>query len=114
MFRPQELTREQFERYLLIARGIFISNEDSLLQHKAGMLDEAAHATQTAGLRRMLTMWPGLRALWRLMSAQYGADFRRHMDEIVMETRHQSAPDLFADWQALVREELGASAPPPS
>src|SRR5262249_21368834 len=78
MFAPEKLTREQFERFLLIGRALFISNEDSFLQFKAGMLDRTSYETQIAGLRRMVTIWPGVRALWRLMSAQHGDAYRTH------------------------------------
>ena len=110
MFEPQKLTCEEFDVFLLIGRGLFVSAEDSFLQHKAGMLNKAAHNTQIAGMRRMMAMWPGGRALWPVMSAQYGDDFCKHMDEMVKEAEHKPAPDLFAEWQKLVKADIGAPA----
>jgi hypothetical protein len=112
MFEPQKLTREEFAQYLLIGRALFVSAEDSFLQHKEGMLDATAFHSQTTGLRRMMIIWPGARALWRIMATQYGEDFRHHMDEIVRAAAQQPAPDLFTAWQVQVRSEIVAPEPP--
>ncbi len=111
MFEPEKLTREEFERYLLIGRAIFVSAEDSFLQHREGMLDATAFHSQTIGQRRMMAMWPGARALWRVMATQYGDEFRQHMDDVVRAAAQQPAPDLYAAWHALVRIEVGTAAP---
>jgi len=112
MFEPQKLTREEFDQFLLLGRAIFVSAEDSFLQNKAGMLDSSAYRSQITGQRRMLAMWPGARALWRVMATQYGEDFRQHMDEIVQAAAQQPAPDLFAAWQANVQNDIGIAKPP--
>ena len=112
MFEPEKLTRKEFEQYLLIGRAIFVSAEDSFLQHKEGMLDATAFRSQTTGQRRMMAMWPGARALWRVMATQYGDEFRQHMDEVVQAAEHQPAPDLYAAWQTQVHTELGVAAKP--
>ena len=112
MFEPQKLTREEFAQYLLIGRAIFVSAEDSFLQHKEGMLDPTAFRSQTTGQRRMMTMWPGARALWRVLATQYGEEFRQHMEEVVQAAARQPAPDLFTEWQTLVRSEIETTAPP--
>lgn len=111
MFEPQKLTREEFAQYLLLGRAIFVSAEDSFLQHKEGMLDATAWHSQTTGQRRMMTMWPGARALWRVLATQYGEEFRQHMDEVVQAAARQPAPDLFTEWQALVQSEIGTAPP---
>src|SRR5262249_45229726 len=107
MFQPQTLTREEFGQFLLVGRAIFVSAEDSFLQNKRGMLDAAAFDSHITGVRRMMSMWPGIRALWRIMALQYAEDFRQHMTEIVDAAVHQPAPDLFAVWQDQVRKDLG-------
>ncbi len=111
MFQPQNLTREEFGQFLLIGRAIFVSAEDSFLQNEQGMLGAVAFDSHITGVRRMMSMWPGLRALWRVMASQYGEDFRRHMTEITEAASHQPAPDLFAAWQELVRTDLGRIEP---
>jgi len=112
MFQPQTLTREEFGQFLLIGRAIFVSAEDSYLQHKEGMLDAAAFHSQVTGQRRMMSMWPGARALWRVVASQYGEPFRQHMNEIVDAATHQPAPDLFAAWQDVVRADIEPAEPP--
>jgi hypothetical protein len=105
MFQPQNLTREEFGQFLLIGRAIFISAEDSFLQNKQGMLDAGAFDSHITGVRRMMSMWPGLRALWRVMAAQYAEDFRRHMTDVADAAARLPAPDLYAAWQEFARAE---------
>ena len=111
MFQPHKLTREEFGQFLLIGRAIFVSAEDSFLQNEQGMLGAVAFGSHITGVRRMMSMWPGLRALWRVMASQYGEDFRRHMTEITEAASHQPAPDLFAAWRELVRTDLAHTEP---
>ena len=40
------------------------------------------------------------------MASQYGDDFRLHMTEIAEAASHLPAPDLYAEWQELVRTDL--------
>lgn len=111
MFQPQKLTHEEFGQFLLIGRAIFVSAEDSFIQNKHGMLGAVAFGSHITGVRRMMSMWPGLRALWRVMASQYGEDFRQHMTEIAEAASHQPAPDLFAAWQELVQTDLALVEP---
>jgi hypothetical protein len=113
MFQPQKLSREEFGQFLLIGRAIFVSAEDSFLQNKQGMLDAIAYDSHVTGVRRMMSMWPGLRALWSVMASHYGEDFRRDMTLIAEAASHQPAPDLFAAWQELVRIDQGLIEPRP-
>ncbi|HTO42937.1 MAG TPA: hypothetical protein VML56_02560 [Burkholderiales bacterium] len=45
------MTREEVTQWLLLCRSMFLSGEDSFLQHKAGTLDQAAFDSYCAGVR---------------------------------------------------------------
>jgi len=104
-----EFTREELSQLLLVWRVAFISGEDSFLQHRSGALDDAAFDSYTAGLRQFMRS-PVMRAGWRLAAAQYGAEYRTWMDEIMAQASRDPAPDSYARWQRLLSEELAAQA----
>lgn len=120
--RPEELTREELDQFLTIARALLLSGEDSFLQHRAGLLDERAYRSFVTGTRWMLAAWPGLRAVWRLMSGQYGPDYAKFMDDLVAEAPPVPAPDRMVQWTAILqaeksratRGELGSRAAAPA
>ena len=45
-----ELTREEFTQWMWMCRALFLSGEDSFLQHEAGMLSDAAFDSYVAGV----------------------------------------------------------------
>jgi hypothetical protein len=61
---------------MLIFRALFLSGEDSFLQHEAGMLSDAAFDSYVAGVKLYFSL-PGMRAAWRLSEGQFGSDFRK-------------------------------------
>lgn len=111
MQQPEDLTREELDQFLILTRSLFLSGEDSFLQHKAGLLDKAAYRSHVAGTRYMLSAWPGLRTAWRLMSPQYGDDFRRFMDEIIEKAPSGPAPDRMVEWTAILQAEKSRALP---
>jgi hypothetical protein len=111
MYHPENITNDEFDVAYLVARVAFLSSEDSYLQHKAGLLDDVAFRSFEAGLRNIFGAAPGMRALWRFSSVQFGADFARYINDILSETPPKAAPDRFAHFKALTREELARSAP---
>jgi hypothetical protein len=104
---PQDLSESELERFLLICRSAFLSGEDSLLQYKAGLLDEAAFASYAAGAKGQLTS-PGLRLAWRLLSPGFGPDFVAFMDEQFKATQPRPPGERYAAWKALVAEQQAA------
>jgi hypothetical protein len=109
---PEMLSAEEMERFLLLCRAAFISGEDSFLQHRAGLLDEAAFRSYVAGLKGQLTGSRGLRAAWRILSNQFGADFSGFVDGVLAQISPQPAPDRMAMWRELLREEAERPAQP--
>ena len=101
MHAPQTLTGEEMERYLLMCRSGFTSMEDSFLQHRAGLLDESAFKSMTAGVRGQLAS-RGLRAAWVLLSHQFGPDFVAYLNQQLAATKPQSAEDRRQRWTSAI------------
>jgi hypothetical protein len=102
---PEALSAEELERFLLLCRSAFVSGEDSFLQHKAGLLDEAAFRSYAAGIRGQLTGSRGLRVAWRVLSHQFGADFSAFVDDVIAQIAPQPATDRLALWNQLLGED---------
>ena len=86
---------------------MFLSREDSFLRHKAGLLDAHAFASYVAGVHLYLSC-PGMRAMRKVTSAQFGRYFREFVDGKMAKTSVKAKPDLYAAWQEQVRIDLAA------
>jgi hypothetical protein len=106
-----DFTPEEFTQWVMMCRAMFISGEDSFLQHKAGLLSAEAFNSYVAGVRTYFTA-PGMRAAWILFSPQFGRDFREFGDSMLKQTRVAHAADALAEWRKLVRAEISAAAKP--
>ena len=100
---PETLSPEEVDRYMLITRAIFISAEDSFLQHTAGLLDESAYKSFIAGARGMMGASPGLRAAWRLSRDQYDGEFVAFMNKTIEDVAAAVPADRFEQWRAAVQ-----------
>lgn len=103
-----ELSHEEFTQWMMLCRAVFLSGEDSFLQHEAGLLTESAFATYVAGLKFFISM-PGARAAWKLSEDQFGSDFRSFGNAVLAQTPVRDA-DAYAEWQKLLRLKPSASA----
>jgi hypothetical protein len=101
---PEDLTLEELEQFLMMCRMSLLSAEDSFLQHKAGLMEEAAYASFVAGVRSLTAAFPGLRAGWRMSRSQYGAEFAAFMDHIVSATPVPSV-DRLVQWRSAVQQD---------
>ena len=101
------LSREEFAQWMLLCRSAFLSGEDSYMQHKAGLLSEAAFASYVAGVRYYFST-PGLRAAWQVASAQFGSEFVEFVNGELARTPLATTTDSYEQWKARVRD---ASAP---
>ena len=99
---PEALSADELDRFLMMCRMSLLSAEDSFLQHKAGLMEEAAYASFVAGVRSITATMPGLRAGWLMTRGQYGGEFAAFMDEIVDNARGPSI-DRLAQWRAVVQ-----------
>jgi protein-disulfide isomerase-like protein with CxxC motif len=93
-----DLTQEEFAQWALICRSAFLSGEDSYLQHRAGLLDEVAWGSYVASVHFYMAS-PGMRAMWKVSSKQFGADFRKFVDEILAKVPISCPADSYVAWQ---------------
>lgn len=92
-----------------MCRALFLSGEDSFLQHEAGMLSGAAFDSYVAGVKFYFSM-PGMRATWKLLETQFGRDFRSFDSEMLAQTKATSqSADAYAAWRHLLAAELGTA-----
>jgi hypothetical protein len=101
----EPLTREEFNQFLMLARGMLLSGEDSYLQHKVGLLDERAFDSWLASARVFMAA-PGLRAMWRLTSHHYSREFREFSEKNIVNQPIATGADAYAAWQQQVQAEL--------
>ena len=99
-----DLTPVEFTQWMLLTRSAFLSGEDSILQHKAGMLSKETYDTYVAGVRFYMAR-PGFRVAWKMQRMQFGPEFRAFGDAILNEVPVTPARDALAEWNALVAAE---------
>ena len=99
-----ELTREEFTQWMLMCRALFLSGEDSFLQHEAGMLSDAAFNSYVAGVKFYFSM-PGMRAAWKLSEGQFGSDFRAFGNAMLAQTQCSEDADAYLQWRKLLASE---------
>lgn len=102
---PEALTADELDRFLGICRAAFVSGEDSFLQHRSGLLDEAAFASFITGAKGQVGNSAGMRAAWRLSSHQFDAGFAQFMDDLIQETPLRSYGARLADWVDVVQAD---------
>jgi len=104
-----ELSHEEFTQWMMICRALFLSGEDSLLQHQAGLLSDAAFDSYVAGVKFYMST-PGFRVAWKLSEDQFGNDFRSFANSILAKMPPARNTDAYSEWRKLLRSE--ASGPP--
>jgi hypothetical protein len=88
----------------MICRALFLSGEDSFLQHKAGQLDQRAFDSYVAGVHFYMAS-PGIRAAWKVSAGQFGTDFREFVNSTLMRTPMVPGADAYSEWQKLLQSE---------
>jgi hypothetical protein len=107
---PENMTADELERYLLLCSAVFISAEDSLLQHRAGLLDEQAFRSWSASAKAQLGASRGMRAAWALLAPQYGREFADYFDALIAKGPPGPAPDRLQAWRDALGRDDGRSA----
>ena len=100
---PADFSALELEQFLLICRAVFLSAEDSFLQHKAGLLDDAAFRSFSLGARGQLMGSLGARAAWRLLAHQFGPEFVAFMEEQLAHAAALEAPNHNEQWSAALK-----------
>lgn len=108
----QPLDEIEFSQFMNLQQGRFINAEESFVQHRNGLLEDASFNTFVLTHQHFMTA-PGNRAMWKLMRSQYDPRYATFMDALAQEGSNQRSASLFAQWpSALVqeREKAGQSA----
>jgi hypothetical protein len=105
-----DLTCEEFTQWMFMCRAMFLSGEDSLMQHKAGLLAASAYESYVSGVRHYMA-FPGIRAAWKLSNGQFGQEFRNFVDAILERVPAAGNADAYPEWRALVQSAKIASVP---
>jgi hypothetical protein len=101
----------QTETFVRAAVAMFVSWEDTVLQHKAGTIDASGMASDTAMMRVFFGM-PGYRAVWTTVHRQFSRQFREHIDALMQDQKgHAPCRDLSTAWKTYVAAELTQAAP---
>jgi hypothetical protein len=104
----RSMTEAEVWSYVQMVLAQHISWEDSFLQHRAGLLDNQIWTTDQAAIR-WSCMFPGPRAVWRMVGPSFGASYRACVDKLMGETLPRRS-DLLADWTAALDQEGGPAA----
>lgn len=104
-----ELTRDEFTQWMLMCRALFLSGEDSFLQHETGMLSDGAFNSYVAGVKFYFSM-PGMRVAWKLSEGQFGSDFRAFGNAMLAQTPISEDVDAYSQWQKMLESETSQSA----
>jgi hypothetical protein len=98
------LTREEFAQWMMMCRAMFLSGEDSFLQHKAGQLERSAFDSYVAGVRFYMAS-AGMRAAWKVSAGQFGHEFRDFVNSILPQVATVQGADSYSEWQRHLKSE---------
>jgi hypothetical protein len=96
-----DLSPEEFQRFSYLARAMFISAEDSVLQYTNGLMDESAYISFRKSAEGTMGQ-PGLRAIWNAQSPLFGRDMNAFMRKICEDVPLTQRPDAFDAWKGEV------------
>ncbi len=102
---PNVTTRD-VRRFISLMRAYFVNYEDSFLQHRQGLLGDAAFANVEAALRATMT-GPGHRAAWGFARSAFDRAFQDYMDEVVAGTTAVTATSVLERWKAVTAASPG-------
>ena len=87
-----------------LAAAVFWTYEDSYLQFKSGMLDEASWLSDVMTIRRLLAS-PGYRVAWKMAREGMAGGYRDYVDSVMGDV--MLTPRTLTDqWNMLAAEEL--------
>jgi hypothetical protein len=98
------LTREEFAQWMMMCRAMFLSGEDSFLQHQAGQLERSAFDSYVAGVRFYMAS-AGMRAAWKVSAGQFGHEFRDFVNSILPQVATVQGADAYSEWQRHLKSE---------
>lgn len=100
-----DVSSGQLRQFANVCRQLFVSAEDSFLQHEDGLLGEAAYASLVASMKGYLSS-PGMRAMWKLTRSWYAPGFVAFIENLMREAPVAANADRLAQWRTAVAQEL--------
>ncbi len=105
-----EVTSAQLVQFIGYCRAVFLSAEDSYLQHRDGLLDEPAFNSFSRSLRSLFES-PGMKATWSILREWYDTGFATYMDGVVNDASHRPIAIQHAQWKAAVSDFTVPNSP---
>ena len=105
-----DLTLSEYRQVRNICTAWFIRDEEAFLQHRDGLISEAAFD----GVKRMamtLLVFPRPRVTWKQTRPGFDPDFAQFMDRLIEESHLVRTPALLADFNREVAEEVRLKSP---
>jgi hypothetical protein len=93
-----EVSARDLRRFIGLMRAYFVNYEDSFLQHRQGLLENAAFANVEAALRATMA-GPGHRAAWKVVRGAFDRAFQDYMDRVVAETTASGFAATLERWK---------------
>jgi hypothetical protein len=80
-----DLSPSELQQFLSVFNAVMSNVENAFLQHKSGLLTDAAYETPKQGARLVMAQ-KGFRAAWRLRREFYSSEFRAYIDGVIRDT----------------------------
>lgn len=88
--------------------AFFTNQEDSYLQHRAGLLHGSSWETDVATIRQTL-MVPAWRVGWKMCRHRASDEYRAYINSLLNEVKTVKSFDEAALWKSLMMKELAAA-----
>jgi hypothetical protein len=96
-----QVPETQLVQFIGYCRAVFLGAEDSFLQHREGLLDEAAFNSFNRSLHSLFES-PGMRATWSILREWYDVEFATYMDGVVRDATDRPIGIQHAQWKTTV------------
>jgi len=103
-----DISLTQFRQYVTNVIAGLYNLEDTLLQHKAGLISDDVFDALRSSMKRDLASQAGWRAMWKLIRFRCGKEVREFVDQLLVETPLTGPRDVLAVWKTAVAAERTA------
>jgi hypothetical protein len=106
-----DLSASEIMQFRLMVGATMFGFEDTYLQHKQGLLDEAGFESTLLSIRFSFRR-PGYRAAWKMRRSMHDRGFADFVDRIVQQAAVADPIDELAHWKAALAAEKIAPIKP--
>jgi hypothetical protein len=104
----ENLSKLEFQQFMLLSRTLTNRIEELYLQHRAGLVGDPQFESRIAEMRDLFAD-PGLKAIWQVFRPSLERSFVEFFDRVVGEAAVAAPIDHFEEWRvALAAEQLAA------